>query len=336
MKFVRLLLIVLVAMLLLAGCSESVDVGVETTELTTTITSVSTTTSSTTTESHETQAVRLFFHPDDSADCATTISFERLVPSNADPIQEALAALVGGPSEDEVAAGARSFFGSSTVDVLLSTSLVDGLLTVDFDDLRSLIPNASASCGSEALLAELDRTALQFETVERVRYEINGSCMVFANWLQRDCFESGRTGRVDVDLDTNSLASGSGCTPGTLDLPDGVWFGYVSTVAEASVSFDLACWFSLPAAADAAAEDGEESPPPNDYYIRNTDDRLRALVVSETAAVAWMPTAADPSTAVTVSFETWRVQQPLRSYRPGVWVTVVDGNVVSIEEQYVP
>ena len=50
-----------------------------------------------------------------------------------------------------------------------------------------------------------------------------------------------------------------------------------------TVTFDLVQWFQGDAAARAAAEDGEESPPPNDYYIRNVNPRLRTLPVAADA-----------------------------------------------------
>jgi hypothetical protein len=136
--------------------------------------------------------------------------------------------------------------------------------------------------------------------------------------------------------DTNSLASGSGCTPGTTtSLPDGEWFGYVDDASAARLSFDLACWFTGDAAAQAAAEDGEESPPPNDYYVRNVNPGLRTLSVAGSATVAWLPNPGDPSTA-TVPYADWLTDRTARSYQPGVWLTITGGAITTIEEQYVP
>ena len=63
----------------------------------------------------------------------------------------------------------------------------DGLLTVDFADLRPVIPNASTSCGHLSLIAQLNGTAFQFGEVDRVTSRIDGSCDMFFNWLQTDC-----------------------------------------------------------------------------------------------------------------------------------------------------
>ncbi len=51
-------------------------------------------------------------------------------------------------------------------------------------------------------------------------------------------------------------AMGSGCSPGTDHLPDGVWFGWIEDIAASSLDFDLACLWSgrvEPAASNDAA-----------------------------------------------------------------------------------
>ena len=81
---------------------------------------------------------------------------------------------------------------SATTGSVRSVILDEGRLTVDFKDIRSKIPNASTSCGSAALLAQLNRTAFQFPEVAQVRYEFLGSCDTFMNFLQRECTEPTR------------------------------------------------------------------------------------------------------------------------------------------------
>lgn len=297
-------------------------------------TSVSASTTSTT--GSQLTTVEVFFSVGDGSDCSEVRAFPRDVAPGADPIRSAFDQLVSGPTDTESDAGAGSFFSAQTTGTVDSTTLTDGLLVVDFNDLRPLIPNASTSCGSEALLSQLDSTGFQFELVERIRYEIEGSCDAFAEWLQRECFEIDSNGRR-LTVATNERASGSGCTPpGGSDLPDGRWYGLVAEAEVGQVSFDLACWFTGSAAAAAASEDGEESPPPNDFHVRNESDRLRTLAVEEDAAVSWLPDPGDPATEEATTYDVWRIEQPGRAFTPGVWLTVEDGAVVAIEEQYVP
>ena len=134
-------------------------------------------------------------------------------------------------------------------------------------------------------------------------------------------------------------ATGSGCTMAGADaLPDGRWFGYVDTASPTSISFDLACWFTGQAAIDAAAEDGAESPPPNDFHIRNDNPRQRVVPVGSGATVEWLPAPGDPATATAeyTTYETWVAERAGRAHQPGVWIMVDGGQISGITEQYVP
>ncbi|MDH3683935.1 MAG: GerMN domain-containing protein, partial [Acidimicrobiia bacterium] len=293
------------------------------------------TTSTTTTEPVE-ETVDVYFSSGDGSDCSQVEGFARPLPDGADALEFAFAELVAGPTAADTDAGAGSFFSSQTADAIALITLTDGLVVVDFIDLRPLIPNASTSCGSEALLGQLNATAFQFGDVDRTRYRIEGSCDEFGNWLQRECFDTDRDGN-QLDVSTNERASGSGCTPPPGDtLPDGRWFGFVDEADADRLSFDLACWFTGTAAAAAAAEDGEESPPPNDFHIRNESDRLRTLPVDVGTAVDWLPNPGDPASVEKVAYDVWLAQQPGRDPTPGVWLDIEDGHIAGIEEQYVP
>ena len=262
-----------------AGESTATTGGTTTAATATTGTSA-TTTSPTGTSDPVGQIVDVYFSVGDGSDCGRVEGFPRPVPAGADRLELAFAELVAGPTAAEIEAGAGSLFSDETADVVRAITRTDGLVVVDFVDLRPLIPNASTSCGSMALLAQLNATGFQFDDVDRTRFRIEGSCDDFANWLQRECFDTARSGE-QLDVPTNERASGSGCTPpDDGGLPDGRWFGFADEGAGAEeLSFDLACWFTGTAAAAAASEDGEESPPPNDFHIRNASDRRRALTV---------------------------------------------------------
>jgi hypothetical protein len=135
---------------------------------------------------------------------------------------------------------------------------------------------------------------------------------------------------------THDGASGSGCSPGdSVTLPEGEWFGFVESTSASGIEFDLACWFAGQAAIDAAAEDGEESPPPNDYYVRNDNPTIRSLDVSSDTEVTWYPTG-DPASEAVVTFEEWAEDVVGRGFMFGVWLAVIDGEVFEIREQWVP
>lgn len=298
-------------------------------------TTTRTPTTTTTSQPAVMETITVYYSSGDASDCSEVKGYERTHPAGLDPIVVAFDDLVGGPTGEEIADGAFSFFSAATADVVRSVTLdASGRLSVDFDDMRARLGNASTSCGSASLLSQLRSTAFQFEDVERVRFSINGNCSVFFNWLQGECQELTREGGTNAGS-TEDFASRSGCTPGTPDLPDGEWFGYIDASA-ADVTFDLACWFTGTAAERAAAEDGQESPPPNDYYVRNLNSTLRIVPVAPDAEVDWLPDIGDPATATKVDYVTWVAARVARSFQPGVWLTVANGMVTFIEEQFVP
>jgi hypothetical protein len=135
--------------------------------------------------------------------------------------------------------------------------------------------------------------------------------------------------------DSNDLAEGSGCTPGEGPLPDGQWFGYVTSRSEDSLDFDLACWFTGAGAIQASAEDGEESPPPNDYYVRNVSIETRAVAVGEVVEVVFFPDG-DPGNMLEVDYDDWAEMVAGRGFELGVWLEIEDGAITEIHEQWVP
>lgn len=335
----RTLILFAVVMVMISACATSAELPDSTTtstvaETTTTVQN-STTTSPDTTIAVEMQTVTIYFAVGDGSDCSLVKGFDREVHPASDPIAAAFQALVAGPTAEETNNGAGSFFTTATAEAVRSVDLADGLLTIEFADFRNEIANASTSCGSASFLASLNATAFEFDEVERVRYSIFGSCNNFYNWLQTECQDQTRTGAVPVDLNVMDEALGSGCTPGSEQLPDGEWFGYVDGISSAHIEFDLACWFSGTPAAEAAAEDGEESPPPNDYYIRNVSPETRTVAVSAAVEISKLVDLGGPDLE-SVSFADWSQGWDGRAHEPGVWITIEDGAIVDITEQYVP
>lgn len=72
-------------------------------------------------------------------------------------------------------------------------------------------------------------------------------------------------------------AQGSGCSPGSATLPDGVWFGLAHSWSTTNISLDLACWYSGATAESVAAAHGDEVN--NDYYLLNDVATLRSVPV---------------------------------------------------------
>jgi len=75
---------------------------------------------------------------------------------------------------------------------------------------------------------------------------------------------------------------GSGCSPGSGTLPNGIWWGYVTELTPTSVTFDLACiQFVSESDDDPATED-------HAWLIENASARPRVVPVSPDASVACM------------------------------------------------
>jgi spore germination protein GerM len=127
--------------------------------------------------------VRVFFIPGGADPCRTVAPVVRKVGGPVTPAR-ALRELLAGPTPGEAAAGFTSLFGPPTADALLGVVVVDGIAQVSFRDLRRIIPNASSSCGSAALLGALDATLAQLPGIRGARYSFGGDEAAFYEWLQ--------------------------------------------------------------------------------------------------------------------------------------------------------
>jgi hypothetical protein len=116
--------------------------------------------------------------------CARVYALHRRVPAPS-VLAGAMRALVAGPTTAERRRGYGGWFSVLTAGSVRSAHVARGVAYVDFRDFRRVIPNASSSCGSALLLAQLDRTAKQFPSVRRTIYSFNGSRPAFYEWLQR-------------------------------------------------------------------------------------------------------------------------------------------------------
>jgi hypothetical protein len=127
-------------------------------------------------------------------------------------------------------------------------------------------------------------------------------------------------------------------------LEDGRYFVFVKklhgTPPDATMTFDLAYLLTGDAANQAAADHGDETPVPNDYYIVNDNPRLRTMPVSPTVQIDpidWT-NCCEPTS---VPYADWAASlthptDALLGTQVPYWITVTDGQIVTIEEQYLP
>ncbi len=144
---------------------------------------------------------------------------------------------------------------------------------------------------------------------------------------------------------------------------DGRYFGYVKggTPEPPAIGFDIAQTYSGDAANKAAAEDGfvkPGEPVSNDHYERNPERRIESLKLDSSAQVtaAWpasflmrfvtpkqqakceAETSAAPCLHVPIGLPVFFGAVGELDPRQGIpaWVTIRDGVVVRIDEQYFP
>jgi hypothetical protein len=127
-------------------------------------------------------------------------------------------------------------------------------------------------------------------------------------------------------------------------LPDGRHFGHLAAVGATQqpprLVIDIARWFTDQAAIDAAIEDGV-TPWENGYYIRNEDPRWRIVEVDPAATVSLVVypygDIQDPRTVGLARFaELFEANEHAAFRGFPYWITVRDGTVTAIEQQFIP
>jgi hypothetical protein len=137
---------------------------------------------------------------------------------------------------------------------------------------------------------------------------------------------------------TTTQAASTGQTAEAAQLGNGRHPVLLERVAVAGrpVTVDLVQWFTGDAATKAAAEDGKESPPPNDYYIRNVNPRLRTLPVATDARLTLTRQTLGQGGDATAGVEVDLARLAASGRRHLFWATVRGGRVLRMEEQYLP
>lgn len=120
-------------------------------------------------------------------DCTKVFPVMRTITSTANLPKAALQQLFAGPTEEEKAQGYVSNFSAATRDILHWVKIKEGTAYVNLRDIRTIIPNASASCASAAFFAEVETTLKGIAPVDRVIYAIDGDPATFYEWMQIGC-----------------------------------------------------------------------------------------------------------------------------------------------------
>lgn len=124
-------------------------------------------------------------------------------------------------------------------------------------------------------------------------------------------------------------------------------FAFIAKVTaggSSSLSADYAEYLTGDAAATAAKKRGDESPPPNDYYIVNDSRATTTLKVDKNVKVHLVsnPDGTSDPAGYDSDFETWSNYFAAPSDEnagirgAGYWLSIKDGVVIAIDEQFLP
>ena len=126
------------------------------------------------------------------------------------------------------------------------------------------------------------------------------------------------------------------------DYVNGRHIAKLTAFDESSVSFDVVQFLTGEAAKQAFDEDtGSHEPPDNDYYIRNQNPLVRTLPVAGDVVIhvnnAGGYPPSDPNNGHAVNASTLKSYVDAGPAKNGYfWLTIKDGTVTAIEEQFVP
>jgi spore germination protein GerM len=123
----------------------------------------------------------------DVTDCTAVFSVERVVPKTTAVASAALRELFGGPVPAEREAGYRSFFSAPTAGLLKDVRVQGNTAYVDLHDMRAVLSGATSSCGAAEFQSQVSHTLLQFPTIRRVIYAIDGEPSIFYEWMNESC-----------------------------------------------------------------------------------------------------------------------------------------------------
>lgn len=117
-----------------------------------------------------------------SVDMPDTDDFVKSEEDNFQELQLLIEGLLQGPPDTRHTENLASWFTQDTMGMLNNVAITpEGVTIIDFVDFSHTIPNASTSAGTRELFVQMNNTVFQFDEVEAVIYEFDGSCRAFYN-----------------------------------------------------------------------------------------------------------------------------------------------------------
>lgn len=135
--------------------------------------------------------VRVFYACGSPSVPDVTGSVYRTVPATETVLTATLAEMVQGPEEAEREIGFTSVFSEATSAVFAGVVLDSGTAIVDFAGLE-VIEGLDQPTVATAMVASLNATVFQFDTVNAVEYRLGGSCEAFGATMATGCVSTSR------------------------------------------------------------------------------------------------------------------------------------------------
>ena len=148
-------------------------------------------------EEAEESTVSLYFNNTrenpDAQDCSAVFPVSRVIKNDAnleEKIKLTVNELLLGPNPSEQNQFYNSFFSEVTGRMLHEIKVEGSTAYIDFEGgIKTLIPNATTSCGSQQFFSSVENTVTQFEGIEKVLYKLDGNPAEFYRWMQLVCPE---------------------------------------------------------------------------------------------------------------------------------------------------
>jgi spore germination protein GerM len=133
--------------------------------------------------------IKLYFHNEklnpNMEDCNKVFPVTRRIPRTTGVARAALEELFRGTTAEEESRKFSGFPPADTAGILKSVNVKNGAAYVNFTSrMFEQMGNATTSCGGSAFFSMVEKTLMQFPTIKKVYYAVDGNTDEFYEWVQ--------------------------------------------------------------------------------------------------------------------------------------------------------
>ena len=139
-------------------------------------------------QTKDTMTVKVFFHNEkfnpNQEDCRKVFPIMRMIPRTKAPARAALEELFKGTTDEERKKEFWSFPAEDTKDIISGLSVKGGVAYLNFKKtVFEKLGNTTSSCGG-GFYSSIEATLLQFPSIKKVVYAVEGDANDFYEWVQ--------------------------------------------------------------------------------------------------------------------------------------------------------